>query len=143
MSRARRQMLTAFVAGLIFAIGLGISGMTNPNKVLAFLDLFGGSWDPSLMFVMVGAIAIYAPAYRLLKARGAPQLDEQFHLPAFKHVDRKLVLGSVLFGIGWGLNGLCPGPAVVAAITGSPPLVLSAAAMVVGMFAHRALMPER
>lgn len=142
MTRAGRRGLVAFVAGLLFSIGLGIAGMTDPGKVLAFLDLFGGSWDPSLAFVMIGAIAIYAPAYLVLKKREAPRLDDRFHWPERVRVDGKLVLGSVLFGIGWGLCGLCPGPAVVATVTGSLPLVLFAVAMVLGMLAHRALTLE-
>lgn len=140
MSRARLRMLVAFAAGLLFTIGLGIAGMTNPNKVLAFLDMFGSNWDPSLMFVMLGAILVYAPVYRRVLGRSAPKLDDRFHWPTLEHIDRKLVLGSVLFGIGWGISGLCPGPTVVAAITGEPLLLLAAAAMVAGMLAHRALM---
>jgi uncharacterized membrane protein YedE/YeeE len=138
-----RQMLVAFVAGLLFAIGLGVAGMANPDKVLAFLDLFGGEWDPSLMLVMVGAIAIYAPVYRLLNARGIPWLDDRIHLPEFTAVDGKLLIGSILFGIGWGLSGLCPGPTVVALVTGSPPLLMFAAAMLVGMLAHAAMTRSR
>jgi uncharacterized protein len=139
MTLARRQMLIGFVAGLLFTIGLGVAGMTNPAKVLAFLDMFGGDWDPSLMFVMAGAILVYAPVYQRMKTREAPKLDARFHWPPAKHVDRKLLLGSVLFGIGWGLSGLCPGPAVVGVVTGSLPLLLFAGAMVAGMLAHRAL----
>jgi uncharacterized membrane protein YedE/YeeE len=139
MTPARRQMLVAFVAGLLFAIGLGIAGMTNPAKVLGFLDMFGGSWDPSLMFVMAGAILVYAPVYRLVKDREAPKFAERFHWPTREDVDRKLVLGSALFGIGWGLGGLCPGPAVVAVVTGAMPFLVFAAAMLVGILAHWAL----
>lgn len=140
MTQAARRSLVAFVAGLLFAVGLGVAGMTDPRKVLAFLDVFHGDWDPSLAFVMVGAIAIYATAYRLLKTRAAPRFDSRFHWPPYASVDGKLILGSVLFGIGWGLSGLCPGPSVVAVVTGSPALLLSAGAMLAGMLAHRALM---
>ena len=143
MTRAARRLLVAFVAGLLFTVGLGVAGMTNPHKVLAFLDVFDDNWDPSLMFVMLGAIVVYAPAYQLLKKRSAPRLDDRFHWPTLEHVDAKLVLGSVLFGIGWGLSGLCPGPSVAVIITGSPPLLLSAAAMLAGMLAHRALTRTR
>jgi uncharacterized membrane protein YedE/YeeE len=139
MSLAARQMLVAFVAGLLFSIGLGVAGMTDPGKVLAFLDVLGGDWDPSPMFVMFGAIAIYAPAHRLLKARRAPLLDDRFHWPSMDTVDGKLLIGSVLFGIGWGLCCLCPGVAVVAVVGGSPVVVLFAAAMVTGMLTHWAL----
>jgi uncharacterized membrane protein YedE/YeeE len=136
---ARRQMLVAFVAGLLFALGLGVAGMTNPAKVLAFLDMFGGNWDPSLMFVMGGAILVYAPVYQLVKARDAPKFAERFHWPTAKDIDVNLVLGSALFGIGWGLAGLCPGPAVVAITTGATPFLVFAAAMLAGMLAHWAL----
>jgi uncharacterized membrane protein YedE/YeeE len=124
---------------LLFAVGLGIAGMTNPAKILAFLDMFGGSWDPSLMFVMAGAILVYAPAYQLLKGRDAPKFGDRFHWPTGKDIDRELAIGSVLFGIGWGLAGLCPGPAVVAVATGAVPFLVFAAAMLIGMLAHRAL----
>jgi uncharacterized membrane protein YedE/YeeE len=139
MTLARRQMLVAFVAGLLFAVGLGIAGMTSPAKVLAFLDMFGGSWDPSLMFVMGGAILVYAPVYRLLKDRDAPKFAERFHWPTSNDIDVKLVLGAALFGIGWGLSGLCPGPALVAVVTGAVPLLVFVAAMLAGMLAHWAL----
>jgi uncharacterized membrane protein YedE/YeeE len=139
MTLARRQMLVAFVAGLLFAVGLGIAGMTSPAKVLAFLDMFGGSWDPSLMFVMGGAILVYAPVYRLLKDRDAPKFAERFHWPTANDIDVKLVLGAALFGIGWGLSGLCPGPALVAVVTGAVPLLVFVAAMLAGMLAHWAL----
>jgi uncharacterized membrane protein YedE/YeeE len=141
MTLAKRQMLVAFVAGLLFAVGLGIAGMTNPAKVLAFLDMFG-DWDPSLMFVMGGAILVYAPVYRLLKDRDAPKFAERFHWPTAKDVDAKLVLGSALFGIGWGLGGLCPGPALVAVTTGAVPFLVFVAAMLAGMLAHWALMKK-
>jgi uncharacterized membrane protein YedE/YeeE len=139
MTLEQRQMLVAFVSGLVFAIGLGIAGMTNPAKVLGFLDMFGGNWDPSLAFVMGGAMLVYAPVYQLLKGRDAPKFAECFHWPTAKDIDVKLVIGSALFGIGWGLGGLCPGPAVVTVVTGAPPLLVYAAAMVGGMLAHWAL----
>lgn len=139
MTLAQRQMLVAFVSGLLFAVGLGVAGMTNPAKVLAFLDMFGGSWDPSLMFVMGGAILVYAPVYQLLKGRDAPKFADRFHWPTSKDVDVKLVIGSALFGIGWGLGGLCPGPALVAVATGAVPFLVFAAAMLAGMLAHWAL----
>jgi uncharacterized membrane protein YedE/YeeE len=138
MTPARRQMLVAFVSGLLFAIGLGIAGMTNPHKVLAFLDVFG-DWDPSLMFVMAGAILVYAPVYRLLRAREVPTFADRFHWPTRTDIDAKLVIGSAMFGIGWGLSGLCPGPALVAVATGATPFLVFGAAMLVGMLAHRSL----
>jgi uncharacterized membrane protein YedE/YeeE len=139
MSFSQRQMLVAFVSGLVFTIGLGIAGMTDPAKVLGFLDMFGGEWDPSLAFVMGGAMLVYVPAYQLLKARDAPMFAECFHWPTAKDIDVKLVIGSALFGIGWGIGGLCPGPAVASVITGATPVLVYAAAMVAGMLAHRAL----
>jgi uncharacterized membrane protein YedE/YeeE len=139
MTLARRQMLVAFVSGLVFTIGLGIAGMTNPAKVLAFLDMFGGEWDPSLAFVMGGAMLVYIPVYRLVKDRDAPKFGECFHWPTANDIDVKLVIGSALFGIGWGIGGLCPGPAIASVITGSPPLLVYAAAMVAGMLVHGVL----
>lgn len=135
---ARRQAMVAFGSGLLFALGLGLAGMTNPAKVLAFLDVLG-DWDPSLAFVMVGAIAIYAPVYRVLSDREAPKFSERFHWPTAKDVDARLVVGSIAFGIGWGLVGLCPGPALVAVTGGHPGVVTFAVAMVVGMLAQRAI----
>lgn len=105
-------MIAAVLAGALFALGLAISGMTNPAKVAAFLDI-GGAWDPSLAFVMIGAIAAYVPFVRLAKQRKRPVLAEAFHWPTETAIDAKLVVGSALFGIGWGLSGYCPGPALV------------------------------
>jgi uncharacterized membrane protein YedE/YeeE len=135
----QRQMLVAFVSGLLFAVGLGIAGMTDPAKVLAFLDMFGGNWDPSLMFVMGGAMLVYAPAFQLFKGRDAPKFAERFHWPTAKDIDAKLVFGSALFGIGWGIGGLCPGPAVAVVVTGALPFLVYGAAMAGGMLAHWAL----
>lgn len=141
MKKDKRSHVVAFVSGLLFAIGLGIAGMTNPHKVLNFLDVFG-DWDPSLALVMGGAILVYAPVYRLLKGKSAPKFGEQFHWPTKQDVDRELVIGSILFGIGWGIAGFCPGPAVVAAVTvvsGHGPTLAFFAAMVLGMLAQGAL----
>ena len=105
-------MIAAVLAGALFAFGLAISGMTNPAKVTAFLDV-GGAWDPALAFVMIGAIAAYVPFLRAARRRARPVLVEKFHWPAVAAIDAKLVAGSALFGIGWGLSGYCPGPALV------------------------------
>lgn len=114
MSRNLARSLGALVAGALFAVGLVVSGMTNPRKVLGFLDLLGG-WDPSLGFVMVGAIGVYAMAYRLAKRLTGPVAAEEFHEPRTRAVlDARLVGGAALFGVGWGLAGYCPGPSVVA-----------------------------
>jgi uncharacterized protein len=136
MNVALRQRLVAFGSGLVFALGLGIAGMTDPNKVLNFLDVFG-DWDPSLALVMLAAILVYAPVHQLIKGRDAPKFGDRFHWPTAKDVDAKLIVGAVLFGIGWGLVGYCPGPAVVAATVGSRPVLVFAAAMVAGMLVHR------
>jgi uncharacterized membrane protein YedE/YeeE len=132
----KRAHVVAFVSGLLFAIGLGIAGMSNPNKVLNFLDVLG-DWDPSLMFVMAGAIVVYAPVYRLLKGEPAPKFADRFHLPTKKDIDGKLVLGSILFGIGWGIAGYCPGPAIVAATSGRLAALAFFVAMLAGMLAQR------
>ena len=127
-----KQQLAAFAAGLIFAVGLAIGGMTDPNKVIGFLDL-AGHWDPSLAFVMGGAILVYAPLFRLITRRSAPVFDKAFHLPTRKDLDVRLVLGSMLFGLGWGLGGYCPGPAVVSTMSFYPTALVFTASMLVGM----------
>ena len=109
----------AAMAGALFGAGLLLSGMTRPAKVIGFLDVTRG-WDPSLAFVMGGAVAVYAAAYRLIVRRlRQPWLDGAFHLPTRRDVDGKLIAGAALFGIGWGLVGLCPGPAVTALFGGN------------------------
>ncbi len=126
----------AAVVGVTFGIGLLLSGMTTPAKVIGFLDVRGG-WDPSLGLVMAGAIAVYAPLSRWIqRARTAPWTDVAFHLPTRRDLDGKLVVGSAIFGVGWGLGGLCPGPGVVAAAAGSETGLLFVAAMLVGMLAQ-------
>lgn len=122
-----------FVSGLLFALGLGISGMTKPTKVLGFLDL-SGSWDPSLMFVMVGGIAVYATLYAVVRRRPKPVFEDKFHVPPPRSIDRTLLLGAGLFGVGWGLGGYCPGPALTALAHGAPTTLAFVAAMVGGMF---------
>jgi hypothetical protein len=127
-----RLHIVAFASGLLFAIGLGLAGMTNPHKVLNFLDVLG-DWDPSLALVMLGAILVYAPVYRHLQSRPTgPKLCA----PTKKDIDLPLVVGSILFGIGWGITGFCPGPAVVAVVTGQLPVLVFFAAMVAGMLAR-------
>lgn len=118
-----RRLVAAMVAGALFGVGLAIAGMTRPEKVVGFLDL-AGAWDPSLAFVMVGAIGVHFVAQRLLRGLDAPLFDSTFHLPVRKLVDGKLVGGAALFGIGWGLGGFCPGPGIVAAASGSTPALL-------------------
>lgn len=126
------NVFTAFAAGLIFGIGLIISGMADPSKVIGFLDI-AGNWDPSLAFVMAGAIAVGVFAFAFARKRSASFLGDAMHLPTRRDVDLRLVLGSVIFGIGWGLAGFCPGPALVASAGGETKAALFVLAMLVGM----------
>jgi uncharacterized membrane protein YedE/YeeE len=125
-------LLTAFIAGLLFGSGLILSGMSNPAKVLAFLDLTG-RWDPSLLFVMLGAILVAAIAFRVGGTRARTVFGGHIHIPGAARVDARLVLGSVVFGVGWGLVGYCPGPALTSLGVGGWPTLLFVAAMIAGM----------
>ncbi|CAH0306969.1 hypothetical protein SRABI118_04618 [Massilia sp. Bi118] len=125
-------MLTAFIAGLLFGSGLILSGMSNPAKVLAFLDI-AGRWDPSLVFVMIGAILVAAIAFRIGGARARTVFGGANHMPGAARVDGRLVLGAVVFGVGWGLVGYCPGPALTSLGVGGWPTLLFVAAMIAGM----------
>jgi uncharacterized membrane protein YedE/YeeE len=129
--------LVAFGTGALFAVGLAISGMTKPSKVTGFLDL-AGTWDASLAFVMVGAIAVHFVAYRIVKRRKSPLFDTKFHLPTRKDIDVRLVVGAGLFGIGWGLGGFCPGPGLVTAASGSLGALVFVGGMTIGMLAEHA-----
>ncbi len=133
---------SSLLAGLLFGLGLALAGMTLPSRVLGFLDVTG-PWDPSLALVMVSAIAVHLPLQRVIRGRGRPLFDTRFHLPTGARIDRRLVVGSALFGVGWGLAGSCPGPALVSAATGAPWALSFVAAMAVGMVAQRVLAPER
>ena len=124
--------LFSLLAGLIFGIGLIIAGMANPAKVLGFLDL-AGSWDPSLALVMGGAIPVSAIAFRWMKNRSVSLLGYPVQLPSTNNLDKRLAIGGVLFGIGWGLAGICPGPALVLLGAGSWKVLIFLAAMFVGM----------
>ncbi|HSH86020.1 MAG TPA: DUF6691 family protein [Methylophilus sp.] len=124
--------LIALLAGLVFGLGLIIGGMTNPAKVLGFLDI-AGDWDPSLAFVMIGAIAVGFFAFREAKQRKWSVLGFSIDLPERTNIDQPLVIGAVLFGIGWGLAGFCPGPAVAAVLIGGSPVWLFVASMLAGM----------
>lgn len=110
-------LLIATLAGLLFGLGLALSNMMDPAKVLSFLDL-AGQWDPSLMLVMGGAVSITLPAFWLILKRPYPLLDKQHYLPSKIHIDKPLLIGAALFGLGWGLSGLCPGPAVAGLAAG-------------------------
>jgi uncharacterized membrane protein YedE/YeeE len=126
------RMLVALLSGGIFGLGLAVSGMMNPAKVVGFLDV-AGDWDPTLAFVMGGALLVTVPAFRWVLRRPRPVLAEDFALPAKRFLDARLIGGSALFGVGWGLSGFCPGPAVAALATGLAPVFVFAAAMLAGM----------
>jgi hypothetical protein len=128
----------AFVAGLLFAVGLCLSGMTDPARVQGFLDVFG-RWDPSLAFVMVGAIGVHASLFQLISRRRAPILAAVFSLPGRGDVDARLVAGAIIFGVGWGLSGYCPGPAVTSLASGARPAIIFTAAMILGFLLHGVL----
>jgi uncharacterized protein len=127
--------LTSFVSGVVFALGLGISGMTRPIKVIGFLDFFG-NWDASLAFVMLGAIGVYFVAYRLSRTMRSPILAATFSIPTRSGVDARLLGGAALFGAGWGLAGFCPGPAITSLASGSAPVVAFVASMAAGIYLH-------
>ena len=126
------HILMALVVGLVFGIGLIISGMTDPSKVIGFLDL-AGRWDPSLGFVMGGAILVGLVAFRFAAGREKSLLGDAMRLPTATHIDRRLVLGGFAFGIGWGLAGYCPGPAFASLASGGSKPLIFVAAMIVGM----------
>lgn len=130
------RVLSSVLCGLLFGAGLVVSDMVNPARVLAFLDITG-AWDPSLAFVMGGALIPSSLAYALKRRRSRPMFDTTFHVPANRTIDGKLVGGAALFGLGWGLVGLCPGPAIAALVTGHWEAMLFAVAMLVGMLAYR------
>ncbi len=124
--------LSSFLVGLIFGIGLILAGMTNPAKVIGFLDITG-TWDPSLAFVMGGAILVAIVAFRFAKKRTANFLGGAMRMPTSDMIDKRLVIGSLLFGAGWGMAGFCPGPALTSMGTGNPKAVIFVIAMIVGM----------
>lgn len=127
--------LSALVAGLLFGFGLALSGMLDPARVLGFLDV-AGQWDPSLAFVLAGAVAVSAVSYVFRNWLRAPALADEFKIPTSQRIDGKLLGGAALFGIGWGLVGLCPGPALAALPLGLLPVLVFVAAMSAGMVIH-------
>jgi uncharacterized membrane protein YedE/YeeE len=127
------QLAAAFAIGIIFGLGLSISEMINPARVTGFLDI-AGHWDATLMFVMGGALAITLPGYALILRRGRPLLDRQFFLPTNSAIDRSLIVGAVIFGIGWGLGGFCPGPALAGLASGSSGVIFFVIAMIAGQW---------
>lgn len=128
------QRLSEFLVGLIFGVGLILSGMTDPGKVIGFLDLFG-HWDPSLAFVMGGAILVGVFAFAVAKKRTTSLLGGAMQLPTARHVDKRLIIGSLAFGAGWGLAGFCPGPALVSLGAGEIKAAVFVLAMLIGMLA--------
>ncbi|QXT38593.1 YeeE/YedE family protein [Gymnodinialimonas ceratoperidinii] len=131
------KQIFALLSGLIFGLGLIISGMADPAKVLNFLDLFG-TWDPSLAFVMGGAIAVTAPGFaRLFRKRHAPMFDTEFRLPTRKDLEPTLLVGAAIFGVGWGLGGFCPGPALTALPMAATGTLIFVPFMLAGMWAAR------
>ena len=132
------KLILSYIAGLIFGLGISISGMANPAKVLNFFDV-AGSWDPSLAFVMGGALMVTAIGYRLVMRRAAPACDTQFHVPGNRQLDARLLGGSLVFGIGWGIAGFCPGGALPAIGTGRIEVLVFVAALIIGILIAKTL----
>jgi uncharacterized protein len=128
----KTRVLVAFACGLVFALGLGLSGMTHPQRILGFLDVLG-TWDPTLMFTMMGAIGVHMPLSYLVRRRASPVLDSTFHLPTKRELDAPLIVGSAMFGVGWALGGFCPGPAMVSVLGGHRDNVVFLIALLAGM----------
>lgn len=128
--------LSALLAGLLFGFGLAVAGMVNPLKVLNFMDLFG-TWDPTLLFVMGAGLAVTGAGYRIVMARRAPLFADRFSLPGSNAIDARLLAGGALFGLGWGLTGFCPGPAIASLVFGRPESYIFVIAMAAGMAATR------
>jgi uncharacterized protein len=136
-----KQSLSAFFCAVIFGLGLCLSGMTQPEKVIGFLNIFHG-FDPSLLFVMVGAIATHATLLVFIRRRKHPLLAQSFQIPGHTQLDFRLLAGSALFGVGWGLAGFCPGPAIVNLATFSPVVLSFTAAMLLGMLFHKLIVTK-
>lgn len=132
------NLLTVFISGVLFSAGLGISGMTQPTKVIGFLDIFG-RWDPSLICVMAGAVAVNVIFYRLTLKRLHPRFAAQFTVPSKRPINLPLFTGAALFGVGWGLSGYCPGPAIVSAVSGWASTLTFVASMLAGMYLFQRL----
>lgn len=128
------SLIFSLLAGVVFGAGLAISDMVNPARVLNFLD-FAGHWDPTLIFVMAGGFGVTALGYKLVFRRSSPVVGKKFHLPTQRRIDPRLVGGSALFGVGWGLAGICPGPALADLMTLEPKVLVFVAAMLIGMVA--------
>jgi len=133
MKHGALEQVIALVSGIAFGVGLAVSGMTRPQKVIGFLDVTG-DWDASLLFVMMSAVAVHFLAYRLVERRRAPICGESFRISSRRDVDRKLLFGAAVFGVGWGLGGYCPGPGVVSLGAGAASALVFVATMLLGMF---------
>jgi uncharacterized membrane protein YedE/YeeE len=132
MNRNIYQFVAALASGVVFGLGLSLSGMLNPVRVQGFLDVFG-DWDPSLAFVLGGAVVVAFIGVQVMKRMQHPAFDDSFHVPTSRRIDAPLVVGSALFGLGWGIGGFCPGPAVASLSVGLPQTFLFVIAMLVGM----------
>lgn len=133
-----KNSLAALVVGFVFAIGLGLSGMTQPQKVIGFLNLFG-RWDPSLIFVMIGAIVVHFVTYKIIRKRNSPLFSSQWHVPTKKEITPALMVGAFIFGVGWALGGFCPGPAITSMASFDKTPFVFVISMLVGMFLFRQL----
>ncbi len=142
MTRVAAKNTSALAAGLLFGLGLAISQMVNPDKVLDFLDV-AGSWDPSLALVMGGAVGVAMLAFRFVLKRKQPMFDSEFHLPRMTKVDRRVLVGSAIFGLGWGIGGYCPGPGIAALSAGSVEALVFVAGMALGSVLYRRLAAPR
>lgn len=133
-----KRIVSAFLAGVVFAVGLALAGMTQPSKVVGFLDFFG-DWDPSLALVMGAAVVVHLLVHRLVLKRQSPLLGGSFALPTRRDITPQLIGGSLLFGVGWGLGGYCPGPGIVSLATGGAGALTFVSTMTIGMLVHQAL----
>jgi len=131
-----KKILLALVSGILFGLGLSLSQMVNPEKVLGFLDITG-NWDPSLAFVMIGALAVAFISFRWVLKRPAPLLDDSFHVSKRREIDKPLLLGAALFGIGWGMSGYCPGPALASLGLGTREALVMVIAIYAGFFSQK------
>ena len=138
-AKVKQQIITSFIVGLLFSLGLAISGMTQPQVIISFLDPW--DWNPSLLFVMAGAVGIHMIAYPFIRRRPSPLLDTDWHVPSRKDVTARLTIGSALFGIGWGLGGFCPGPGLTSLASGDLRVVLFVGAMITGMILFKKTEP--
>jgi len=142
VTHAMARNASALAAGLLFGLGLAISQMVNPDKVLDFLDV-AGDWDPSLALVMGGAVGVAMLAFRFVLKRGKPMFESEFHLPRMTKVDRRVLLGSAIFGLGWGIGGYCPGPGIAALSAGSVEALVFVAGMALGSVLHQRVAAPR